>query len=74
MFRDGGTYLIETTECKYWLPGRMDKNHLTVFKGENYFDNKAELVTDVQELYYLICMLALDSNFYHSVKDILSKV
>lgn len=67
-YRDGGTYMIETTDGKYWIPGRMDQNHLTVFKGENYFDGTSTLVTDVKELHYLINMLALDSNFYHSIK------
>jgi hypothetical protein len=72
-FRDGGTFLIETNNGKYWIPGRLHEDHLKVFKGDNFFDGSAELVTDVMELHILISMLTLDSNFYHSIKQVLPK-
>lgn len=58
MYKDGGTFLIETDKGRYWMP----HDSIGIWKGETYFrDDNTVLVSNEDEIAILIKALAHDS-------------
>ena len=58
MYKDGGTFMIETDRGRYWMP----HHSIGIWKGENYFKQQnVEIVDNEDEISDLMKALAHDS-------------
>jgi len=67
VYRDGGTVLVETDECLYWI----SVNPKRIYKGDGYFKGDAKIVTDIDEIMILTYAISRMASTYKEIKRLI---